>query len=668
MLKNSLKTLTQKKLRRWLLLFFFTLLIPTGLLVQQSYSRLKWETFHQHQQMAQGLTNRIDNRLIELINKEDERSFADYAFLNVAGDIKANFIQRSPLSNYPLSSDVPGLLGYFQVNDSGDLQTPLVPEEFSERYGINAQELSERVALKDKITSILAANKLVNDTAPTFDANIMADEVAEIASDSGSALQSIQTEQKYQPQIAFEKLSRERQAPVSKSKLGRVEDLQLEQAFKDETEALDIKTSKKQASRAFKEAPVQKQVASARSEQIALPEVENAAVSDELSIATPQKQLRIRTFESEIDPFEFSQLDSGHFVLFRKVWLNGQRYVQGLLIEEQAFVDSLISNPFRSSALSRMSALLTAYQGNILSSASNTMNNSGEQLYSTRLSAPFSELQLIYRIRQLPVGAGGQVVLWLGFILGFVLLGGFYLMYRLGIRQIKLTNQQQDFVSAVSHELKTPLTSIRMYGELLREGWAPEEKKRQYYDFIFDESERLSRLINNVLQLARMTRNSQQAELVERDVADIMRELTSKVSSQVERSGFKLSLDFGASVKQQSLRVDMDWLTQVIINLVDNAVKFSANSTRKEVVLSCYIVKNKRIAITVRDFGQGIDREQMKHIFELFYRSENELTRETTGTGIGLSLVKQMVTNMQGNVSVENKEPGAAFTISFPVA
>ena len=668
MLKNSLKTLTQKKLRRWLLLFFFTLLIPTGLLVQQSYSRLKWETFHQHQQMAQGLTNRIDNRLIELINKEDERSFADYAFLNVAGDIKANFIQRSPLSNYPLSSDVPGLLGYFQVNDSGDLQTPLVPEEFSERYGINAQELSERVALKDKITSILAANKLVNDTAPTFDANIMADEVAEIASDSGSALQSIQTEQKYQPQIAFEKLSRERQAPISKSKLGRVEDLQLEQAFKDETEALDIKTSKKQASRAFKEAPVQKQVASARSEQIALPEVENAAVSDELSIATPQKQLRIRTFESEIDPFEFSQLDSGHFVLFRKVWLNGQRYVQGLLIEEQAFVDSLISNPFRSSALSRMSDLLTAYQGNILSSASNTMNNSGEQLYSTRLSAPFSELQLIYRIRQLPVGAGGQVVLWLGFILGFVLLGGFYLMYRLGIRQIKLTNQQQDFVSAVSHELKTPLTSIRMYGELLREGWAPEEKKRQYYDFIFDESERLSRLINNVLQLARMTRNSQQAELVERDVADIMRELTSKVSSQVERSGFKLSLDCGASVKQQSLRVDMDWLTQVIINLVDNAVKFSANSTRKEVVLSCYEVKNKRIAITVRDFGQGIDREQMKHIFELFYRSENELTRETTGTGIGLSLVKQMVTNMQGNVSVENKEPGAAFTINLPVA
>ena len=238
-------------------------------------------------------------------------------------------------------------------------------------------------------------------------------------------------------------------------------------------------------------------------------------------------------------------------------------------------------------------------------------------------------------------------------------------MYRLGLGQIKLANQQQDFVSAVSHELKTPLTSIRMYGEMLREGWAPEEKKPQYYDFIFDESERLSRLINNVLQLARMTRNAQQADLVEHDVAYISRELTSKVSSQVERSGFQLTVSCDESVQQQALMIDMDWLTQVIINLVDNAIKFSANSERKEVVLSCTETKDKRLAITVRDFGQGIDSKQMKHIFKLFYRSENELTRETTGTGIGLSLVQQMVTNMGGKVSVENTHPGAAFTVSF---
>ena len=86
-------------------------------------------------------------------------------------------------------------------------------------------------------------------------------------------------------------------------------------------------------------------------------------------------------------------------------------------------------------------------------------------------------------------------------------------MYRLGVKQIRLTRQQQDFVSAVSHELKTPLTSIRMYGEILREGWADEEKKKTYYAYIHDESERLSRLISNVLQLARMTRNELRIDL-----------------------------------------------------------------------------------------------------------------------------------------------------------
>ena len=93
-------------------------------------------------------------------------------------------------------------------------------------------------------------------------------------------------------------------------------------------------------------------------------------------------------------------------------------------------------------------------------------------------------------------GRGAGVIIWVSAILALVLSVGVGLMYRLGARQIDLARQQQDFVSAVSHELKTPLTSIRMYGEMLREGWATEERKMTYYDYIFHESERLSRLIS----------------------------------------------------------------------------------------------------------------------------------------------------------------------------
>jgi hypothetical protein len=121
MFKNSLTGLDKKKLRRWLLLFFFALAIPTAILIQQSYSRLKWETFHQHQLMADELSSRIDSELLRLIDIEEQRSFTDYSFLNIAGDPSANLLQRSPLSNYPIESEIAGLIGYFQVDNNGKL-------------------------------------------------------------------------------------------------------------------------------------------------------------------------------------------------------------------------------------------------------------------------------------------------------------------------------------------------------------------------------------------------------------------------------------------------------------------------------------------------------------------------------------------------------------------
>jgi signal transduction histidine kinase len=214
-----------------------------------------------------------------------------------------------------------------------------------------------------------------------------------------------------------------------------------------------------------------------------------------------------------------------------------------------------------------------------------------------------------------------------------------------------------------------------LYGEILKQGWASEEKKRHYYDFIYDESERLSRLINNVLQLARMNRNEQDPELSTYNVAGVVREIQAKVTSQVEAASFKLTVTLDTNTEQSNVEIDQDWLTQIMINLFDNAIKFSAKTKRKEVILHVRLENNKRVLFTVSDFGPGIEKQQMKAIFKLFYRTENELTRDTVGTGIGLSLVKQLVTGMGGEVTVQNrialnsetnKLIGADFTVSFP--
>lgn len=321
-----------------------------------------------------------------------------------------------------------------------------------------------------------------------------------------------------------------------------------------------------------------------------------------------------------------------------------------------------------------MSRLIVAYRGAILRSFAadysrlyrpGSAQETNELLYQARLIAPFGDIELIYTLARLPVGAGGKVILWSTLVLAVVLVGGCFMLLRLGQRQLALARQRQDFVSAVSHELKTPLTSIRMYGEMLREGWADEQKRKTYYDFIFHEAERLTRLINNVLQLARMSRNEQAANLSPVTVSDALAELKPRLESQLEPSGFELEISGAAEVDGQSIRIDIDWFLQIFINLVDNAVKFSANASTKRVDIEYRQLRDGRLQFSVRDFGPGIAPDQMKKIFRLFYRSENELTRETVGTGIGLALVQQLASAMQAEVDVVNCEPGAEFRIRF---
>lgn len=698
---NHLKGLDKAKLRGWLLLFFLCLAIPTAVLIQQSYSRLKWETFHQHQVMADELTNRINNQFIRQINTEEQRPFTDYAFLNVAGAPSANFLQRSPLSRFPVQSEIPGLIGYFQVDAAGKLLTPFVPNDIEKAgsYGITEKELVARVELQDRINQILSENRLVkNQAAMTGKKDQdghgnslnrpdrrLAESEQDVISPDHSAFSGKFEKPAASPanegQAVFDELKKTLpEKGLQENKLGRLKDLGLRQTFQVE--------APKPKSGEAKGRTVDKAQKKARTEQNLLPEaiekgkrsigyeVGESRLSAASAIQPNVKPIRIRTFESAIDPFEFSQLDSGQFVLFRKVWLNDQRYIQGLLIEKEAFLQGTINSAFQETALSPMSDLLVVFQGNVLSAfsgrsprgyLSSTSELKGELLFQAQLSDPLNELQLVFSVTQLPVGVGGWVIIWLTIVLVTVFLAGFYFMYRLGVGQIDLVNQQRDFVSAVSHELKTPLTSIRMYGEMLQAGWVDESKLKSYYDFILDESERLTRLINNVLQLAKMTRNSIQPELKSVTVAELMDGIRSKVSTQIERAGFELKLSSEQAAAQAIIKVNPDWLIQIIINLVDNAIKFSVKADKKVLELSCHLLSSGHIQFKVRDYGPGIAKGQIKKIFKLFYRSENELTRETVGTGIGLALAHQMTMNMKGKIDVITANPGAEFRIIFPV-
>ncbi|HEX9852391.1 MAG TPA: ATP-binding protein, partial [Woeseiaceae bacterium] len=132
------------------------------------------------------------------------------------------------------------------------------------------------------------------------------------------------------------------------------------------------------------------------------------------------------------------------------------------------------------------------------------------------------------------------------------------------------------------------------------------------------------------------------------------------------RAGFTLNLVRGAVDDKASVMVDEDCFTQIVINLVDNAIKFSRNAANNVIDIGCQTTGDGSVVFTIRDYGPGIPKGQMKKIFQLFYRAESELTRETVGTGIGLAIVHQLAALMRAKVDVVNKEPGAEFRLVFP--
>lgn len=686
MRRASLAGWDAKRLRLVLGLFFLALAVPSAALVHQAYSQLKWAAFRQHQLLADELAARIDSRLTELVRQEESRPYTDYAFLVAAGAPPASFSQRSPLSAFPVATAFPGLIGYFQVDAAGTLTTPLLPAAGADAadYGVSADELAQRGALQDRVRQILTANRLVKGGKPPARpaASAAARAKDDVGGPSGSGLVASVEDEKTTPQVAFDRLSESAgSAKLAKrseprGSLGRVDELKLDDRYQ---QAAPSPPATEEPSRQL--APpslAQREQRVTRKERSAVPQATAPAnVARERDAESKAQAPRVDIFESEIDPFQASLLDSGHFVLFRQVWRNGQRYIQGLLLDQQALLRGAVESAFRETVLSQSTDLAVAWRGDVLSAFSGQMGRgylssaeelSGALLQRARLSAPLDGMELVFSVKTLPAGPGADVVTAVAAVLLLVLCGGFLLLYRLGLRQIALARQQQDFVSAVSHELKTPLTSIRMYGELLREGWATEDKKKTYYSYIHDEAERLSRLIDNVLQLARVTRNELRLGPRAATVRELLDGVGPKVAATVERASFSLRTDCSPEAAEAIVAVDPDAFSQILINLVDNAVKFAAKAEHRVVDITCRLDAQQRVVIGVRDYGPGVPKDQMRKIFRLFYRVDSGLTRETLGTGIGLALVRQLAEAMGGAVDVANREPGAEFLVNLPQA
>jgi signal transduction histidine kinase len=231
---------------------------------------------------------------------------------------------------------------------------------------------------------------------------------------------------------------------------------------------------------------------------------------------------------------------------------------------------------------------------------------------------------------------------------------------------VGFAERRSNFAAAVSHELKTPLTAIRMYAEMLRDGIAAsEEKRREYADTITTESERLSRLINNVLEFSRLEQGTRQVELVTGGLGTVVEEAARILEPHAQQAGFELRVEVEPGLPQ--VRYDRDAVLQVVFNLVDNALKYACGARDRQVVLGCSAAEGG-VLLSVRDRGPGVPARHLSRIFEAFYRGESELTRTTKGTGIGLALVHALAQRMGAAVTGRNASDGGfEVALRFPV-
>jgi signal transduction histidine kinase len=232
-------------------------------------------------------------------------------------------------------------------------------------------------------------------------------------------------------------------------------------------------------------------------------------------------------------------------------------------------------------------------------------------------------------------------------------------------RQLRLARQKTDFVSNVSHELKTPLTSIRMFSELLAEGRVTDPaKQRSYLGIITAEASRLTRLINNVLDFARMERNEKKYEFQACDLGSLTTDVVETFRPHLEANGFTLNCKMPDTAVP--LRCDRDAIAQVMMNLLSNAEKYSGDKKEIEINLA---VTNAKAEVQVLDRGLGVPAGCENKIFDQFYRAHDSLSSGIQGTGLGLTLARQVARAHGGDVLYSARAGGGScFTLKLPVA
>jgi two-component system sensor histidine kinase SenX3 len=251
-------------------------------------------------------------------------------------------------------------------------------------------------------------------------------------------------------------------------------------------------------------------------------------------------------------------------------------------------------------------------------------------------------------------------VLMLAMIICGILLNTIFL-----VREIRRNEQHDAFINAVTHELKTPVASIRLYLETLQKRPVEEEKRQEFYRIMLEDSDRLLSTIEQVLHTGRVGATGHRLNLSRIEIGELVEACVARARTLHHASPEALQYRAGPPV---TVLGDMDDVRAAVLNLIDNAVKYSGNAV--QVTVETAQTDEKNVLVRVKDRGAGIPKDELKRVFKRFYRVPGPLASRVKGTGLGLYIVRSVAKRHAGRVWAESEGPGrgSTFVLQLPVA
>lgn len=379
----------------------------------------------------------------------------------------------------------------------------------------------------------------------------------------------------------------------------------------------------------------------------------------------PEQLIRAQTLDSQ-NPIQIEYLEGIPYLIIGYPWLDRETRVIARL-NESVFNEAVQSEILQSkkSAWKAMAFSLISARDQVVLTTDSLSDR--KVAMEKALAGDFPAWKLvIFKMKDSEVIALGRRKLTLlytlvAFSLAILLIGSISVLQ--GLRnERRLVRMKSNFLSAVSHELKTPLTAIRMFAEILESGrQTQEDKRKRYATLIGEEAMRLHGMIEGILDFTRLEENRSKLDFSDMDLAKAVQEVAGLMAAAFEKAGIRLALELDPGA---IIRGDFDSIRSVVQNLLENSLKYGKPGTAVEVRLEN---GPERAVLRVKDQGIGISGADLKHIFDKFYRAGDEMTRKTKGSGLGLAIVKQILDSHGAQIKANSKlGEGTEMVITFP--